>query len=116
MLSSATLTNSLVPHLKLSVILSALSRSVSTLLGVTLTLRHKSTIRSPFSSQLITSNFSSVLIVLTHFSNKSQQCWRRNYKETCLYSRNELERISADSLTYFIGKLRRHNAAGALHK
>ena len=91
MLSSATLTNTLVPDLTFSVVLSALSRSVSTLLGVNLTLQHMSTIRSPFSSQRITSNFSSVLIVLTHFSNKNRHCRGRNYDETCLYSSNELE-------------------------
>ena len=53
----------LVLHFALSLILSALPQNVCTLLLVNRTLWHMSTIPSPFSSQLITSNLSSVLNV-----------------------------------------------------
>ena len=53
----------LTEHLALPLILSALLQIVRVLLWASLTLQHMSTIRSPFSNSLITSNFSSVLIV-----------------------------------------------------
>jgi len=82
--------------LPLSLILSALSQIVHTLILANLTLWHMSTIHSPFSSQLMTSNFSSVLIVFCrcfnwlvlghvdlHFSftlvTKNQCCRRGKY-------------------------------------
>ena len=49
------------------IILTALSQIVHTLLWVNLILRHMSIIRSPFSIWLITSNFSSILIVFQWF-------------------------------------------------
>jgi len=49
--------NTLVPDLTLSVILSPLSQSVRKLIWPNLTLRHMSTILSPLSRWLITSNF-----------------------------------------------------------
>ena len=55
------------PDFALSLILSALSWIVCTLLWANLTLCLMSTICSPFSSQLITSNFSSVLIIFHQF-------------------------------------------------
>ena len=50
--------------LPLSLILSALSQIVCAQLCVSLTLQHMSTFHFPFSSQLITSNFSSKLVFL----------------------------------------------------
>ena len=54
-------------HLALSLILSALSQIVHTLLSASLTLWHMSTICSPFSSRLITYNFSSIPTVFHRF-------------------------------------------------
>jgi hypothetical protein len=55
-------------YLPLSLILLALSRIVRTLIWANLTLRHMSTIRSPLSIRLITSNFSSLPICVAEFS------------------------------------------------
>jgi hypothetical protein len=59
--------NTSVSDLALFIILSALSRTLRTLLWASLTLWNMSTIRSHFASQLITSNLSSVLIVFRWF-------------------------------------------------
>ena len=85
-------TNTSVPDVSLSVILSALSSGVRKLLSAYVTLRNMSTIRSSFPSWLITSYISSVLPVFcrystwialgdvdlrfSHFGNKSQSCWQ----------------------------------------
>ena len=61
--TAVVLLHTSVPALALSLILSALSWIVCVLLTVRLTLWHMSTICSPLSSQFITSNFSSLLIV-----------------------------------------------------
>jgi hypothetical protein len=70
----------------LPLIFSALSWIAHTLLWANRTLRHVSTINSPFSCWLITSNSSSIPIVfhcrfmfLTHVGKKTQCCWRGNY-------------------------------------
>jgi hypothetical protein len=60
-------TNTLLPDIALSVNLSALPQIVYKLLQANLTLWHMSTICSPFSSHLITSNFSSILIIFCQF-------------------------------------------------
>ena len=84
------------PDLGLSVILSALSQLVCTLMWVNLTIQLLSSICSPSSGRLIMSNFSSIPVVfhwffpldctrlgifwfVTQFGNKSQCCWRGNY-------------------------------------
>ena len=59
-------TNSLVPALTLSLIVSELPQIVCMLLWASLTLQHMSTIHSSFSSQLM-SYFSSVLIGFADF-------------------------------------------------
>jgi len=59
--------NTLVPDLPHYVILSALSCTVCEQLWANLTLQHTSTIHSPFLSQLITYNFSSILIALHQY-------------------------------------------------
>jgi len=60
-------TNTLLPDIALSVILSALPQTIYMLLQANLTLWHMSTICSPFSSQLITFNFSSIPIIFCQF-------------------------------------------------
>ena len=55
-------------HLAFSVILSALSQIVGMLLWVSLTIRCMSTIRSPFSSRHIVSNFSSLIAFSRFFT------------------------------------------------
>jgi len=57
----------LLPHTALSVILTAFPQIVYMLLQTYLTLWHMSTIHSPFSSQLGTSNFSSILTIFCQF-------------------------------------------------
>jgi type III secretory pathway component EscU len=77
-----------IPVLTHSLTLSALSQTVHTLPSVGLILQHLPTIHSPLSSQVITSNFSSIPIVfhtffldcttwcsLTHVGKKSQYYW-----------------------------------------
>jgi len=59
--------NTLVPNLRLSIIIPAVSRTVLTLIRANVTLKHFSTIRSHFSSRLVTSNFSVVLTVSRRF-------------------------------------------------
>jgi hypothetical protein len=61
----ATETNTLVPDLVFCFILSALTQTAHSLLWVSQTLQHMSTIHSPFSTWL---NFSSVLIVFHYFA------------------------------------------------
>ena len=64
--SRATQTNALVSDLGLSLFLSS-SLFVHAQLWMSLTFWQMSTIRSPFSSQFVTSNFSSIRIVLCWF-------------------------------------------------
>jgi hypothetical protein len=59
--------NTLLHDIAFSVTLSAFSQTVYMLLRAYLTLQHVSTIHSFFSSQLITSNFSSILIIFCQF-------------------------------------------------